>query len=838
MISNHYLYNGSMRTGLTAEEAARRLRKQGFNELFQERKQSNFKIFLRVLAEPMLLLLMGCGAIYYLMGEVRDALMLGLSMVGVVTITYYQERKTEKTLSALRNLASPRAIVVRDGKQVRIAGREVVVGDLIMVHEGDRVPADARLLSAENLNIDESLLTGESVAVQKDSQDLAQIFAGTLVVSGRGVAEVSATGAATEMGKIGKSLATIKIEETLLHKETGQMVRAITVVALSLCLIMFLVYAVLRGEVVQGLLSGLTLAMAILPEEFPVVLAIFLAVGAWRISRRKVLTRHSAAIETLGAATVFCTDKTGTLTMNTMRLAALYVAGANYEIGDDWVGVPDECQTLLETGVLASERDPFDPIERELRERGRSCLKKIQTWKLVKEYPASGNLFAIAKVWQTTKRGGYIVAAKGAPESIAELCRTSKKEREQLMRIVQEMSDRGLRVIAGASAQLKPGELPPSQQEFNYKLVGLYGFVDPPRRSVPQAVVEAYQAGIRVIMVTGDYPGTAQYIARKIGMANPERYLTGAELAKMSSAELQEKIKSVNVFARVMPEQKLLIVNALRNNGEIVAMTGDGVNDAPALKAASIGIAMGKRGTDVAREAAELVLLNDNFASIVAAVRTGRRIYDNLRRAMGYLLAVHVPIAGMSLLPLLFNFPLVLFPAHIAFMEFIIDPTCSIVFEADPEDPDIMQRPPRKLTERMFNTRRILINLLQGLVVLAVTFSLFFWIVRAGRGEMVARSYAFSSLVISNLFLIVINLSWKKSVWQILRASNWTLVLVIAGAVTSLAATLYWPVLAELFHLAPLKVQDLLIIVGASAVSVLWFEGVKLMTFFKILDIV
>jgi Ca2+-transporting ATPase len=830
--------------GLTEKEAEILLKTEGFNELPSQKKQGGLFILLRVLSEPMLLLLLACGLLYLFMGEQPDAILLMFSVLVVISITFYQERKTEKTLEALRDLSSPRALVLRDGEQKRIAGREVVRGDIFFIHEGDRIPADATVLSSENLSVDESLLTGESLSVRKmdwdgklknqrpGGDDLPFIYSGTMVTSGRGIARVNFTGLKTEIGKIGKSLESIKDEDTLLHKEINKIVRILAVIGLILCLFVVLYYFLIKGDFVGGLLAGLTLSMAILPEEFPIVLVIFLTLGAWRISKRKVLTRRSAAIETLGAATVLCTDKTGTLTLNKMELSSLYADGSFYELSNfASTNLIEKFKKLLEYGVLASQKDPFDPIERELRKMSELYLKEMELNKdnlhLIKEYPLSKQLLALSHVWQNKDEKGFLIASKGAPEAILNLCHYDGVQKTEVLQKVKEMSEKGLRVLGVARAVFSESVLPEKQTDFDFKFVGLLGFVDPVRATVPEAVKEAYEAGIRIIVITGDYPGTAQYVARKIGINNPEKYLTGEDLDKLDHLELREKIKTVNIFARVLPEQKLLIVNALKANNEIVAMTGDGVNDAPALKSAHIGVAMGERGTDVAREASSLVLLNDDFSSIVSAVRLGRRIYDNLRGAMGYLLAVHVPIAGMSILPLFFDMPIVLLPAHVAFMELIIDPACSTVFESVNEDKNIMKIPPRNLHQSIFNFKNVSISLVQGLGVLIATFGLFAYVVKSGRSETEARAFAFVSLVLSNLMLITINLSWKKNIHKILLSANTILFSVLIGTILSLIAVLYIPFLTELFHLASLHLIDFILIVVVMFVSLLWFEILK-----------
>jgi Ca2+-transporting ATPase len=829
--------------GLSKKEANKILQSNGFNELPSQKKQNSFLMLIRVLSEPMLLLLIGSGTIYLFMGEVNDALMLLSFVFVVIGITFYQERKTEKTLEALRNLSSPRALVIRSGVQVRIPGREVVVGDIIIIREGDRIPADSVILSCQNLSLDESLLTGESVPVRKQEwdgtltqqkpggDDLPFIYSGSMVISGRGVAKVWYTGINTQIGKIGKSLESIKDEETLLHKETARIVKFMAILGIFLCGLVVLMYAIIKGTVTEGLLAGLTLSMAMLPEEFPVVLLIFLTLGAWRISKRDVLTRKSSAIETLGAATVLCTDKTGTLTQNKMQLTSLYSQGAFYELNTQDSTLPKEFYNLLEYGILASQKDMFDPIEKELIKAGDLYIQNSEflnnNLSLIKEYALSKDLLALSHVWSKHNNKDFIVASKGSPEAILSMCHLETYQSLEILKTVKEMSSKGLRVLGCARAIYSNSELPKDQREFEFEFLGLFGFVDPIRPTVPGAVKEAYEAGIRVIVITGDYPGTAQFIAREIGLNNPDEYITGDELDKMNHLELRERIKDVNIFARVVPEQKLQIVNALKANNEIVAMTGDGVNDAPALKSAHIGIAMGERGTDVAREASALVLLDDDFSSIVDAIRLGRRIYDNLRRAMGYILAVHVPIAGMSLLPLVFNYPAVLLPAHIAFLELIIDPACSTVFESEKEDPNIMKRPPRSIHQPMINPKTITINLLQGLGILLATFGLYIFISRSGAGELEARTFAFAALVLSNILLIVVNLSWSKNIHKIILSANKTLGTVVLSALCFLLAVIYIPFLSELFHVVPLNLKDLLFISVVVFLSLIWFEILK-----------
>lgn len=833
--------------GLSEPEARARLEHEGANELPTQEKRSVLAIALEVAREPMFLMLVAAGVLYLTMGEPGDALMLLGFVLVVMGITIVQERRTERALDALRDLSSPRALVIRDGVHRRIPGREVARGDLIVLAEGDRVPADAILRRGINVATDESLLTGESVPVRKvpspestaldrpGGDDLPSVFSGTLVTAGQGIAEVLHTGSRSELGKIGKALEQVTPEPTLLQRETSRLVRIFALVGLSACALVVVVFATTRGGGgavwKEGLLAGIAMAMATLPEEFPVVLTVFLALGAWRISRSAVLTRRMPAVETLGAATVLCVDKTGTLTMNQMSLRKLRARGVEVDLARLEGELPEAVHTLLEEAILASKRDPFDPMERALHAAGDRLLRQTEhlhpAWTLAREYPLTPALLAVSHAWDTGGGDEAVVAAKGAPEAIADLCHLGPAEREALAREVAALATQGLRVLGVARATAAVSALPQEQHDLELELVGLLGFEDPLRDTVPAAVAECRAAGVRVVMITGDYPETAQSIARQAGLDHGQ-VISGPELDRMSEEELATRIAQVQVFARVVPEQKLRIVNALKARGEIVAMTGDGVNDAPALKAAHIGIAMGGRGTDVAREAASLVLLEDDFSSIVAAVRLGRRIFDNIKKAIAFILAVHVPIAGLSMIPVFFaDWPLLLLPVHIVFLELIIDPSCSLIFEAEEAEANVMQRPPRSPQERLFSARTIGVALLQGLSVLAACLTVFLTF-RPGHSVEAARALTFATLVVSFLVIILVNRSWSRTVVAMLRVPNAALRWVVSGAAAFLVIVLLVPVAQRLFHFAPLHATDLALSLGAGAVCVLWFELLKL----------
>jgi Ca2+-transporting ATPase len=838
--------------GLSEEDARRRLKEEGFNELPTSRRRSLHSIALSVVSEPMfLLLLAGCG-IYLALGDVREALVLLGSILVIMTITLYQEQKTERALSALRDLSSPRALVIREGAQWRIAGRDVVRGDVVVLAEGDRVPADGMLLWSLNLSVNESLLTGESVPVRKGvvehsaatsgmgrpgGDDLPFVFSGTLVTQGQGIAEVKATGVRTELGKIGTALQRVKPEHTRLQRETGRLVRLMAVAGLTLCALVVLLYGLFRGDWLGALLAGIALAMALLPEELPVVLTVFLALGAWRIARHHVLTRRMPAIETLGAATVLCVDKTGTLTENRMSARSLFAHGSSYQVQDEGQQpLPETFHDLVELAVLASQQDPFDPMEQALRALGERFLTGTEhlpgTWTLLREYPLSPHLLAISHVWKPSRpEANYVIAAKGSPEAIVDLCHLDEGDTAVVLEQVGRMANEGLRVLGVACALFQPVEnLPTEQHGFPFEFVGLVGLADPVRPTVPAAIQECYSAGMRVVMITGDYPLTAQQIGRQIGLNPVDTCITGPELDTMDDATLRERIKTTSIFARVVPEQKLRLVNALKANGEVVAMTGDGVNDAPALKSAHIGVAMGKRGTDVARESAALVLLDDDFSSIVQAVRLGRRIYDNVRKALTYILAVNVSISGIALLPLLFGWPLVLLPLHIVFLELIIDPASSVVFEAEPENPAVMKRPPRDPREPMFGRPTLLMGVLQGIGVLALVLVVFILAQTQHLDEPTTRAMAFITLVIANLGLILANRSRSRPILATLRTHNAALWWVVGGTIFLLILVLSFPALRDLFAFSLPSPLELLWCLAAGIASLLWFEAVRLLT--------
>lgn len=880
---------------LSEKEAKQRLQKDGYNELPSVKGRNTFKIATDILSDPMLFLLLCGGILYWILGSLEEAGLLFGFVLFVIGLTFYQERKTERALETLRNLSSPRALVIRNGTEKRIPGRDVVRGDILVLHEGDCVPADAILLYSTNFSVDESMLTGESVPVQKiitnyeaqiepaltshnksipagltqfgelhslslakqrklcaqskpcgiqlknkkiasssnNQNEKALIFSGTLIVQGYGIAKVLEIGSQTQLGKIGQNLQSIKPEKTPLQKETEQLVKKIAIICLFLCTVLTLVFGYTRHNWLHGLLAGITTGMSILPEELPVILMIFLAIGAWRISQNQVLTRHVPVIETLGAATILCVDKTGTLTNNKMLVSELYSShnAKFYTPSKSSKHLPEDFHPLLEYSILASQSDPFDPMEKAIHAIGNIYLAQTEhlhkDWTLIREYPLSQHLLAISHVWKSPDNKNYEIAAKGAPEAIADLCHLSKSELQALAQKIEIMASKGLRVLGVAKASFKRSKLPIKQHDFNFEFIGLIGLADPVRKNISHSVKQCYQAGIRIIMLTGDYPSTAQNIAKQIGLILKDGIITGDELEKINDTELKKRIRKTSIFARIMPEQKLRIVNALKANGEIVAMTGDGVNDAPALKAAHIGIAMGERGTDVARESASLVLLDDDFSSIVKAIRLGRRVFDNIKKAFAYTLAVHIPIAGLAIVPVFFKLPLMFFPIHIVFLEMIINPACSIIFEAESEEADVMLRFPRPPKENLFSKNITQLGILQGVSILIITLLVFIGSQYLGYPENQARALTFVLLVLTNLGLILTNRSLTKSIFSLSKWNNKALWWISSSALLLLGIILYTPFLQKLFYFTPFNNKEIIFCLVVGILNLGWLEILK-----------
>ena len=830
--------------GLDPDEAARRLSEDGPNALPSTARRGWWVIAAQAAREPMFVLLLAAGALYLVLGERSEGILMFALVLATLGMTLYEEGKAERALSALRDLSTPRALVIRAGTRLQVDSREVVVGDLCVIGEGDRIPADGLLVAGQDVQADESLLTGESEPVAKRpapaspapaaaprADQPAALFSGTLVVRGHGLLRVTATGAASAIGSIGQSLAGLVPERSPLQRQMASVIARFGVAGAAVSLLLVLYYMAQGAGLLQALLAGLALALAMLPEEFAVVLALFPALGASRLARAKVLTRQLSAIETLGATTVLCVDKTGTLTENRMRVAALYADGVEWQAGmPGGDALPGSLAVLLDAGMLASRADGFEPMDQALHRLGADFPDAAEPgragWTLAREYGMSAELRAVAHGWHPGAGPQAVVAAKGALEAIADLCHLTPASAAPLFAAADAMAARGLRVLAVARARHQAPPWPDAVHDFDFVPLGLVGFADPLREGVREAVGECRAAGMRVMMITGDYPATALNIGRQAGLAG-QAPLSGAQIAAAGDATLAEALRATDICARVAPEQKLRIVRALQRDGEVVAMTGDGVNDAPALQAAHVGIAMGRRGTDVAREAADLVLTDDHFASIVRAVRLGRHIYTNMRKAMVYIVAVHVPTAGLALLPVMLGWPVVLYPIHIVFLELVIDPACALAFENEAEEPDLMRRPPRARNAPLLDRQALVLALAQGLTVLVTVIAAYGWALDAlPAGQ--ARAFAFAALVAANVGLIFGNRSRALTLFEVVRRANRVAWIVAGAALCALAAALYVEALARLFQFDAPPPQYAFAAVGLGLAAALPFDLLKL----------
>jgi Ca2+-transporting ATPase len=823
--------------GLTSEQAKTLQATFGRNELTPQKKTSFIRKVLHIIAEPMFLLLLIAAVIYFVLGEPRDGAIMLIFVLGVISIDVIQEWKTDRTLSALKELFSPRVQVIRDGVEQSIASVDLVPGDVILLCEGVKIPADGIVLRCNDLCVDESSLTGEAEGVWKCQADGCApssdywrkdyCYAGTLITLGTAAVLVEKTGVQTEYGKIGANVASAPEEDTPLQKQTGRLVKICAgIAAVLFALVGAFTFINIPDHMpgarfVESVLSGITLAMAMIPEEFPVILTVFLSMGAWRLAKKNSLVRRLPSVETLGAVSVLCVDKTGTITMNQMT------------VQETWAPNHDD-HILCETMGLGCETDAYDPMEKAmLRYCDNMGISKehLFSGELVSEYAFTNELKMMGHVWR--RDGKLIIAAKGSPERLLPLCIMTPEEREAADHMLVKMGKEGLRVIAvGRMMPANESEIPARLTDCRLTFCGLIGLADPPRESVARDIATCNQAGVRVVMITGDNGITASSIARKIGMQDTDNIITADELERMTDDELREKVKTVSIFSRVIPEHKMRIVKAFRDNGAIVAMTGDGVNDAPALKYADIGIAMGKRGSEVSREAADLILMDDNFSTIVDTIKDGRRIYDNIRKAVGYVFTIHIPIALSSLLaPILGIAPVSLFllPLHVVLLELIIDPTCSIVLERQPAEEDIMNRPPRDPKEQMLTRKGLVKSVLQGLAMFVSAFGIYYWtILHQPADALLARTMGLSVLILSNLLLVLVNSSDHDSILHSVRrlAKDRVMWIVNIGVLAGLAAILYTPI-SSVLKLAPLSAIQLLTVVGLAIVSTCWFEIVK-----------
>lgn len=816
--------------GLTSKQVKVLREKYGLNELVKQEKTSPFKKFIGIFKEPMFLLLIITATLYFILGEPKEAFIMLVFVVAVASITFIQEWKTETSMNALKDLTSPKVNVLRDGKEVVIKSCELVPGDIIFLSEGERIPADCLVLEASNFCVDESILTGESEHVIKLSKEECEesqvhwkkyvLYAGTLVIFGKCTGKVKLTGVETEYGKIGKAISETKEESTPLQKKIGILVKNLAIAAVVLCALVVVASYIYNRDILKSLLSGISLAMAVIPEEFPVVLTVFLSMGAYRLSKKNTLMRKVSAVETLGSTTILCVDKTGTITQNKMKVKNIYANGKviNSKDMDD--------KHISDLFVLSCEREPYDPMEKAIVEIGclNSNIKDLYTYELSGKIAFNSKTKRMANIY--TKENRYYVAAKGSPETIIPICNLNNNEVKELEKIIDDMASKGLRVLAFADTL--SDDINEELDEYSLEFRGLVGLQDPPKDGIKEAINTCKKAGIRVVMITGDYSKTAMAIGEEIGLEFANKSITGDNINEMEDSELCKAVNNCDVFSRVIPEHKMKIVKALKKNGEIVAMTGDGVNDAPALKNADIGIAMGKSGTQVAREAAHMILMDDNFTTIVNSVEDGRRVFDNIRKAIVYIMIVHIPIAAIALFAPIFNLPQLLLPMHIMFLELIIDPTCSIVFEGEEAETHIMEQPPRSPSESLLTkglTRKVL---LQGTTMFLGSFLPFHLLVDSGYGVEYSRSFALVALIVANVTLVLVNRSNTKYLFSAFKEKGNKIRGIVNGiAVGILLCIVYIPFLQSLFKTQGLEFNMLVIAAAIGFSSTAWWEIIK-----------
>jgi Ca2+-transporting ATPase len=814
--------------GLSTQQVLEARAKFGQNKVV--RKENNFwGILLGILKEPMVLLLFVAALLYFISGEIADAVFMTSAIVLVTGISLYQESRSHNALAALKTLTQPTCKVIRDGITIEIKREELVVGDSMIIEEGSSVPADGMILRSNDFSVNESILTGESLPVNKNkSEEFNKVFQGTTVTSGLAISEVTAIGDKTELGKIGLSLAAIKEEDTPLQKQIRNFVKKMAFAGIIIFMVVWAINFFNSHQIVNSLLKALTLAMSILPEEIPVAFTTFMALGAWRLMKLGIIVKQTKTVETLGSATVICTDKTGTITENRMSLASVF------DLSTNTISLPENFHQkeneIVAVAMWASEPIPFDPMEIALHNAyEQSGIKDERPrYRMIHEYPLGGIPPMMTHIFEDAS-GNRIIAAKGAPEAIMNVSELSGEEKSIVTNALKTLTEKGFRVLGVASANFDGDHFPLHQQDFHFNLHGLVAFYDPPKKNIGEVFQSFYDAGIAVKIITGDNAATTSTIAKQVGFKGAEHTLSGKELQNMNEQELNERVMQTTIFTRMFPEAKLRILNALKANKQIVAMTGDGVNDGPALKAAHIGIAMGKKGTEIAKEVSSLILTDDDLAKMVQAIAMGRKIYTNLKKAIQYIISIHIPIILTVLMPLVLGwiYPSIFSPVHVIFLELIMGPTCSIIYENEPIEKNIMEQKPRPLTFTFFNWKELSTSIVQGLAITAGTLFIYQYAVRHSYGEEETRTMVFITLITANIFLTLVNRSFYYSIFTTLRYKN-SLVTVITGATITLTTLLlYVPLFTNFFQFNRPPVSELLISTTIGFLSVIWFEIVK-----------
>ena len=817
--------------GLTVNEVKVSRERYGYNRMEAIGKNSLLDMLINILKEPMLILLFAISIIYVIVGDYGEALFMFLAIIAVSAISFYQDNRSKKALAELEKLNEPLSTVIRNSEVVKIATHDIVIGDLCITEEGRIINADGRIVHSNDFSVNEASLTGESFSVFKNSDPgNNKIFSGTIAVSGLAVFEVEQIGKQTQIGKIGESILTIKEEISPLQVQIRKFVKWMAVAGILIFLMVWMFSFIRTGNLVDSLLNGLTMAMSVLPEEIPVAFTTFMALGAWKLMREGIIIKRSSIVETLGSTTVICTDKTGTITENSMQLKQLYDYRSDKTFDEKEFANP-ELAALIDYAMWSSEPVPFDPMEKTLHQvyeqTQRDDVRK--DYQMFHEYPLEGKPPMMTHLFENSEKE-RIIAAKGAPEAILAVATLSDTEKDKIRGLIREFGQQGYRVLGVAKSGFEGNDFPERQQDFEFEFLGLVVFYDPPKEGIREVFRHIYEAGIKVKVITGDNADTTRSIASQAGIVNTAEVLNGTDVAAYSEEALIPVAERTVLFTRMFPEAKLSVVNALKKKGEVVAMLGDGVNDGPALKAAHIGVAMGNKGTEIAKAAASLVITNDDLEKLVIGIAAGRRIYANIKKAIQYIISIHIPIILTVSLPLFLGwiFPQIFTPVHVIFLELVMGPTCSIVYENEPMEKNTMQQPPRAMTDTFLNLRELAISIIQGLVITAGVLFTYQWSVLNGGSEEKTRAMVFTTLIIANILLSLVNRSFSYSVFDSFKNKNPLFPVIIGLTLVLLFAILYIAPAANFFHVTGLDLQELGMTLSVAAVSVLWFEIYKL----------
>ena len=818
-------------SGLTNKEVLLAREKFGQNKLDYKKDNEFSDAVKRIIQEPMMILLLVASSIYFISGKIGDGIFLAVAIIFQTSISLYQYSRSKNALEKLKDFSQPNCKVIRNGKTEEIRSEDLVVGDSLIVEEGTLITADGIIVHSNDFSVNESILTGESLVVFKDkTKEDYFIYSGTTVASGISIATITAIGNETKLGKIGTSLENITEEKTPLELQITNFVKKMAIIGSTVFVIVWIINYWHSQNLLNSLLQSLTLAMSILPEEIPVAFTTFMALGAWRLMKKGIIVKQMKTVETLGSATVICTDKTGTITENKMSLAKLFLLSSN-TITQPNDALTDEEKELIKEAMWASEPIPFDPMEIALHQAYKDLFFNDErpNYKLNFEYPLAGKPPMMTHVFENHK-GDRVIAAKGAPEALINVSNLTEIETQQINEAIVLMTKEGYRVLGVGISNFTGNSYPENQQDLPFQFKGIVAFYDPPKKNIQKVLEDFYTAGIAVKIITGDNTETTTAIAKQIGFKGYEKCITGDELMKLQEKELQSCVMETTIFTRMFPEAKLKIINALKANNQIVAMTGDGVNDGPALKAAHIGIAMGKKGTEIAKQAASLILLEDDLSKMVQAIAMGRKIYTNLKKAIQYIISIHIPIILTVFIPLALGwiYPNIFSPIHIIFLEIIMGPTCSIIYENEPMEKNTMSLKPKALTTTFFNWKELSISIIQGLIITVGTLFIYQYSVRNGYDEALTRTMTFTVLIAANIFLTLINRSFYYSILTTLKYKNNMVLIIIFITITLFLLMIYVNPLTQFFEFTILSYKQLLVCFSIGFISVIWFEIVKL----------